>query len=630
MTKIVASNKELSSNSWITIGGACLNQTPIAWEENTSNIINAINKAKDEKVKILCLPELCITGYGCEDLFLSEWVPQKALDVLNEIIPHTESIAVAVGLPLMYKDKLYNSTCIVHNKQILGFYAKQFLANDGIHYEKRWFEGWQKHTETKINIADQVYPLGDITFDLYGVKTGIEICEDAWNADRPACRLYEKGVELILNPSASHFAFGKHKTREELVTSSSKSFECYYMYVNLLGNQSGRVIYDGDILIANREEMIGRNQRLSFQKFNLLTCRINVKSKTHEPNVQTDWNDKHEEFGKAVSLGLFDYLRKSFTKGFTLSLSGGADSSSIAVLVAEMVRNGVTELGEQEFMNILHFDKFESKTDSTEDRNKEIVNTLLTTAYQGTVNSSEDTFNSAKGLAESIGAKFLNWTIDDVVKENTDIIEQAIDRKLTWSEDDITLQNIQARSRSPLIWMLANINKQILLTTSNRSEGDVGYATMDGDTSGSLAPIAGADKAFILDWLKYAEKELGYKALNAVNNLSPSAELRPTEMDQTDEDDLMPYPILKSIEIHAIRDHKSPKDTFIEVSKEFNIEEDLLKSFIKKFFRLWSINQWKRERIAPSFNLDDFNVDPKTWCRFPILSGSFKEELKNL
>ena len=236
-------------------------------------------------------------------------------------------------------------------------------------------------------------------------------------------------------------------------------------------------------------------------------------------------------------------------------------------------------------------------------------------------------------MAESIGASFHAWQIDDAVNSYTHKIEKVIQRPLAWETDDIALQNIQARSRSPIIWMLANIKRAVLLTTSNRSEGDVGYATMDGDTSGSLAPIAGIDKPFIMQWLKWAEKNLGYTGLASVNALQPTAELRPPDKTQTDEKDLMPYSILVAIEKLAIRDRKSPTEVFVELAKPENFlgtDQPMLKGYIKKFFRLWAANQWKRERLAPSFHLDDLNVDPRSWCRFPILSGSFAEELEEL
>ena len=323
----------------------------------------------------------------------------------------------------------------------------------------------------------------------------------------------------------------------------------------------------------------------------------------------------------------FDYLRKSKSKGFVLSLSGGADSSTIAVLVAEMVRRGLQELGLQAFCQKIGLNHWENYSTDPE---KLLVNELLTTAYQGTSNSSKDTLESAQSLAESLGAKFYHWTIDEEVSSYTSKIENALGRKLTWEKDDITLQNIQARARSPIIWMLANINNALLLATSNRSEGDVGYTTMDGDTSGSISPIAAVDKYFVLHWLRWAEENLNRPGLKKVNSLRPTAELRPSERKQTDEKDLMPYSLIVEIEKLAIRDRRSPMDIYWLLKEELDLNPDELKGYVKKFFQLWARNQWKRERLAPSFHLDQFNVDPKTWYRFPILSQGFTEELAQL
>ena len=166
-----------------------------------------------------------------------------------------------------------------------------------------------------------------------------------------------------------------------------------------------------------------------------------------------------------------------------------------------------------------------------------------------------------------------------------------------------------------------------MLNTSNRREGDVGYTTMDGDTSGCISPIAAVDKYFILEWLKYAEKTFNYTALNQVNKLVPSAELRPKDKEQNDETDLMPYQVLVEIEQWAIQHKYPPSEIYKTMKSKYGSD---IKIWIKKFFRLWTVNQWKRERIAPSFHLDPFNIDPRTWCRFPILSSGFKEELDAL
>lgn len=610
-------------NRTLKIGGATVNQTPIDWKNNVANIIEAIEAAKKEQVAILCLPELCLTGYGCEDLFLSDWLSAKAWQHLQAIIPHCNNITVNVGLPLRINNITYNGACVISHQKILGIALKQNLARDGVHYEPRWFDAWTPGVVKEIEIGGQKINVGDLIFEVHGIKFGFEICEDAWRKEkRPGYRLCEQGVDLILNPSASHFAMGKSLLREkEVVIDGSLIFHCVYVFSNLLGNEAGRMIYDGDIIIGQHGKIVALNNRLSFKNFNLVSTEVNFDQPGLTKSLPlTDGKEKNEEMVRAASLGLYDYLRKSKAKGFVLSLSGGADSSLCAVLVSEMARRAISENGIEKFQHQLSLSEIKNSA--------EAIKQLLACAYQGTRNSSETTLTAAKELANSIGATFHQWNVDDEVEANKATIENALQRKLTWETDDIALQNIQARTRSPLIWLLANVKQCILLTTSNRSEGDVGYATMDGDTSGSLAPIAGLDKPFIIQWLKWAEKNLGYTGLSFVNNLQPTAELRPLERSQTDEKDLMPYTLLVAIEEQAIQWRKSPTEVYLELTK--TIQDPLLKAYIKKFFKLWSINQWKRERIAPSFHLDEINVDPRSWCRFPILSGSFTEELAEL
>jgi NAD+ synthase (glutamine-hydrolysing) len=190
--------------------------------------------------------------------------------------------------------------------------------------------------------------------------------------------------------------------------------------------------------------------------------------------------------------------------------------------------------------------------------------------------------------------------------------------------------------RSPSIWMLANVRGSILLTTSNRSEAAVGYATMDGDTSGGLAPLGGIDKSFLRQWLRFMETKglVGgdpLPALAVINAQQPTAELRPAQFAQTDEADLMPYDFLEAVEDSAIRDKHTPIEVLQELTPRYpDVTPAQLAAWIERFFRLWTQNQWKRERMAPSFHLDDRNVDPRSWCRFPILSGGFERELAEM
>src|SRR5690606_36647967 len=234
------------------------------------------------------------------------------------------------------------------------------------------------------------YPVGDLLFDCGGVRIGFEICRDAWVAERPGARLARRGADILLNPSASHFAFGKQATRERFAIEGSRAFCTTFVYCNLLGNESGRSIYDGGVLIATLGKIVARGRLFSYEESEVTCANIDVDatrrargqsfdartqvesvreglqlsefdwqsptSKLHVAGQQADaepWEtqdtSKYEEFSRAIPLALFDYLRKSHAQGFTVSLSGGVDSSSVAVLVSLMVRRGLAELGPEGF-----------------------------------------------------------------------------------------------------------------------------------------------------------------------------------------------------------------------------------------------------------------------------------------
>lgn len=653
----------------IKVAASAINQTPFDWRQNQKNILAAIQSAKAQEVSILCLPELCITGYGCEDMFHSPSLQQRALHALLDIVPQTRGVIVSLGLPLLHRNGLFNTAALVADGQIIGFVAKRFLAGEGLHYEPRWFKAWPQDVTSSIEIDGVDYPLGDIFFDLGGIKIGFEICEDAWVAARPGSDLSLKGADIILNPSASHFAFGKLDVRKRFVLEGSRAFGVSYIYSNLLGNEAGRAIYDGGALIASSGQLLATGPRFSFQDCLLTTAVIDVdktrmnqartgsfepdledsgancvKAEFHFPTIEPalsqrqeqPWeassHKQEEEFTRAVALGLFDYLRKSKSKGFAISLSGGADSSATACLVGLMVELGTRELGTEGFLSKLP----QLNITQTAASSKEIVHNLLTCVYQATANSSDTTRSAACTIANAVGADYLEFDVETMSKAYTEMVSAAIGRPLTWASDDVSLQNIQARVRAPGIWLLANLRSELLLSTSNRSEAAVGYATMDGDTCGGLSPIAGIDKAFLKQWLNWLEKQ-GPEGLHPIPELSvvncqaPTAELRPTKDAQTDEKDLMPYPVLDFIEAAAIRDKQSPIEIFRLLQLNFaQYSNEELGLWVERFFRLWCQNQWKRERYAPSFHLDDLNLDPKTWCRFPILSGGFEQELEDL
>lgn len=650
---------------------AALNQTPLDWDGNVAHILEAIRRARKLGARILALPELCITGYGCEDAFHSPGVLEEALTAAQTIARSTRGMLVTVGLPLEVEGALYSAVALLANGAIAGFVCKQHLAGDGIHYEPRWFKPWPQGVAASVRVGDKRVPVGDLLFEADGARIGIEICEDAWVAQRPGISLASRGADIIMNASASPFSFGKHEVRKRIVLEGSRAFGVSYLYTNLLGCEAGRIIYDGGPMVAAHGELLAQGHRLSFSDVEVVAARISISrsrlarrrqasfrptlcddlglvevpgmrlfSETGaalRPLPQPDWERspdiKHEEFARAVMLGLFDYMRKSRSEGFVVSLSGGVDSSAATCLVALMVRAALAELGHKGLSGRLpHVPGLARLKEE-----KAIVKRLLACAYQGSENSSQLTRDAAAAVAREAGAEFCDLDITRQVSGYEELVSKALKVKISWKDHDLARQNIQARARAPSVWLIANLRRALLLSTGNRSEAAVGYATMDGDTSGGLSPLGGIDKAYLREWLLWLERQgpagLGrFASLKGVNVQAPTAELRPARERQTDEGDLMPYVVLDAIERCAVRDKLLPVEAYRKLASDFagRYPKRDLAAWVERFFVLWSRNQWKRERYAPSFHLDDENLDPKTWCRFPILSGGYDKELREL
>lgn len=260
----------------IKAAAAVLNQTPLDWAGNKARMLAAIAQARMEGVSLLCLPELCITGYGCEDAFHSPGVHETAWAILREIAPETRGMVVSVGLPVFYQNAVFNAAALLVDGRVAGLVAKRFLAGDGIHYESRWFKPWPEGVVETLHRDGQDYPIGDIHFDCGGIKIGFEICEDAWVARRPGGSLALRGVDVILNPSASHFAFGKLETRKRFVLEGSRAFGVTYVYANLLGSEAGRAIYDGGAFVASGGSLLAMGPRFSFADWGVTTAIVDV------------------------------------------------------------------------------------------------------------------------------------------------------------------------------------------------------------------------------------------------------------------------------------------------------------------------------------------------------------------
>ncbi|MGJ4746702.1 NAD(+) synthase [Leptospira sp. SA-E8] len=615
-----------------------LKTTALDFKGNREKILAAIQA--NENSSLILFPELCISGYGCEDTFYFPWVWEQSWKSLLEIAKATSGKTVIVGLPFFQSPYLFNVSAVLQNGKILGLVPKQNLAQTGVHYENRWFTKGEESRNYAITPDGSELPFGSLLFESADFNFGIEICEDSWVQTRPGQYLVEAGADLILSPGASHFALGKQEIRKKMFSESSRNSSTAILYANLDGNESGRLIFEGGCmgivdgnvkqegpklhftdfesthldldsteLRSNRARNFRSSGTREFRSRGKGLQRIEIlplKAQTDLKNgVQVSKSDLFQDFTRATSLGLFDYLIKSKTKGYTLSLSGGADSAACALLVKAGILFSQKELGPK-YLESLGLDP----------------KNLLFTLFQGTENNSEQTKNSAKQLSEELGFTHAEITVDSEVKSMLEKISSVKGLVPNWKDHNLALQNIQARVRSPLIWLLANLNGHLLLSTGNRSEASVGYTTMDGDSSGSVAPLTGVSKEFLLSWLRnvYEGKDLILPKINALEgilNSKPTAELKPLSEKQEDEKDLMPYSLLQKLERNFVFLGKSP-DNLLE-SQEWSDPKEAEEGK-KKFLKLFSASQWKRERLPPSFHLDEYGLDPKSSFRFPILS----------
>ena len=322
---------------------------------------------------MLCLPELCITGYGCEDAFhVAGTCSARRWRVLaGAPARRRRAWSSRSACRCCISNALFNTACLVVDGRIarLRRPSRTWPATASTTSRAGSSPGRPAHGPRSTSTA-QSYPLGDLLFDCGGVRIGFEICEDAWVADRPGGELALRGVDLILNPSASHFAFGKLDVRKRFVLEGSRAFGVSYVYANLLGNEAGRAIYDGDALIASAASCSppGRGSRSPIVQLTTAVVDIDAtrmsqartgsfrprpraetpttasrapfrfpaadaasRRRSTLPAWETGPHVKEEEFTRAVALALFDYLRKSRSHGFVVSLSGGADSAAVSL-----------------------------------------------------------------------------------------------------------------------------------------------------------------------------------------------------------------------------------------------------------------------------------------------------------
>ncbi len=531
-------------------------------EGNTQKIKNAIKEALKHQCDIIAFPELAVTGYPPEDLLFKPSFIEKNLKAVQEIAKESKNIITIVGFVDKQED-IYNAAAVLLNGKVVAKYHKNFLPNYGVFDEIRYFQ--RGNEITIINIE--------------GYKVGLSICEDIWYPENPINIQAIEGAELIININASPYHIGKTVEREELLKVRARDNCVSIAYVNLVGGQD-ELVFDGNSIVVNpdgsfltkapafEEDLLIcdieldsifrlqlkdqrlRNLRSIYKREEtvkeiFLDYRIKEKLESIPQRIVLDITETEEVY-RALVLGVKDYIHKNGFEKVVIGLSGGIDSSLTATIA-------VDALGNDNVKGVLMPSQFTSK-ESIED---------------------------ALELAKNLGIETFTFRIDGLFNSYMDELSHVFEG-LGWS---VAEENLQARIRGNLLMALSNKFGWIVLATGNKSEMSVGYATLYGDMVGGFAVLKDVYKTKVYELAEY-RNGISKVIPDRVMKKPPSAELRPN---QTDEEELLPYPILDEI-IKLYVEDDLPVHDIVRLGFDRNS--------VERVIRMIDRNEYKR-RQAP-------------------------------
>jgi NAD+ synthase (glutamine-hydrolysing) len=526
---------------------AQINPTVGDVDGNAAKAAEWIDRAREAGAELAIFPELCIPGYPAEDLYLKPHFLAANQRAIGELAAAAEGITAVVGFAEPAGDeadfrRAHNSMAVLAGGRIEAIYRKNRLPNYAVFDEQRYF----------------VPGTEPMTIEVGELTVGLTICEDVWAPGPPAQAEAKRGAQLIANPSGSPYHRGKGRERDAMFAERSRDYAAYFAFCNLVGGQD-ELVFDGQSLVTAPDgTVIARAAQFEEE---LLVCEVphDGPGPLAEPLPDLD-----EVYG-ALVLGLRDYVGKNGFKHVGLALSGGIDSALVAQIAADAVGP---------------------------DR--------LTCVVMPSPHSSAETQQDARDIAANLGCELLEVPIEPVMESFDQALsgyleepEAAVPRDPTKpSEPDLTAENIQARIRGNLMMALSNRHGWLVLTTGNKSEMSVGYATLYGDMAGGFAVIKDVPKQLVYELVERRNERAGRELVPAsVIERAPSAELRP---DQRDEDSLPPYELLDRIlEAYVERDQ----------GREEMIAAGMPAATVDEVIRLVDRSEYKRRQAAPGIRI---------------------------
>ena len=550
----------------LRIAMAQINSSVGDFEGNKRKIIDCIDQAKSIKADIIAFPELAITGYPPQDLLFNTKFIETNLEVLDGIVTESNDITSIIGfVDKDQNDNIYNSAAIISDKTLQGVYHKIHLPNYGVFDEKRYFS---KGSKTKLIVLGKT-------------KIGVSICEDIWHPNGPILEQALQGAQLSININGSPYHAGKKKVREDLLKSHSINHQLFIGYINMVGGQD-ELVFDGNSMLLNpngeiiaqanqfEEDLVFTDLKIDESKLDrekpLVTQHVINESiqlsddlTQNKPILQRNSPIQYDQIGEiyaALVLGTKDYVHKCGFQKVIVALSGGIDSSLVTTIA-------VDALGIQN-----------------------VTAVSLPSKY-----SSQSSIDDAELLSRNLGITLHNIPINSSVN----VFDKTLESYLENIENDLTNQNVQSRIRGLIMMALSNNSGALVLTTGNKSEMAVGYATIYGDMAGGYAVIKDVPKTLVYKLASYRNSINEPLIPSSVLLKAPSAELKPNQKDQ---DYLPEYDVLDEILKEYIENENSPE----EISeKGFPLE------LVEKIIKMVDQSEYKRQQAAPGIKITSKN-----------------------
>ena len=517
---------------------------------NTKKIIANANRARDElNADLIVFPELGVCGYPPEDLLFHGGFRRSVENAMDEIRNHVIGITVLLGFPEYDDDHIYNACAVFEDGKIVAHYRKQMLPNYSVFDEERYFTAGRDATVFKIN----------------GIRIGLNICEDIWKAG-PMRSNRAAGAECVIVINGSPFEVASQETRENEVRSRIAEVQIPVVYINMVGGQD-ELVFDGGSFAMNADGDVCFRAPAFDEGLHTVILKATAAGVTPDSGECAAMLQTEASVYRALVTGTRDYVTKHGFPGVIIGLSGGIDSALVATIACDAI-------GADRVRAVMMPFRFTS-TMSQEDAAKQ---------------------------AAALGIDYDVIPIEPMYEATIDQLQAVLGDR----EADVTEENIQARCRGLLLMAISNKTGRMLLTTGNKSEMAVGYATLYGDMAGGFAPIKDCSKTLVYRLAHY-RNTLGEVIPERVITREPTAELR---ADQKDSDSLPGYDILDPI-----------LEAFIEedLSVAKIVDRGFERDVVIRILEMVKRNEYKRRQAPPGIRISG-RAFGRDW-RYPITSG---------